>query len=187
MKGKWVHIFGFCFPKSDVERTHQGDFTHMLLVLMIWCLPVASGGCQWSSVVGLALPIFSRLYICGYLILCTSSSSSSSSACLNPLQDKISPNILHWSLFQVIPAKLSIPSFGLVLCLPYLLFSYLGCHSVTLVFNLLAVRRILCPPHVVFYFYFNFNQDVFNFGLLPNPWCSSPIFPFYTKCHYNTF
>ena len=86
------------------------------------------------------------------------------------------------SILYVTLTKLPISSLYLVICLPCLLLPSLGCHSITQTVHLLFVRRMTCPVHITFFFYC--GQDVFNFGLLPNPWCFIPIPPSYAK-HYS--
>ena len=48
--------------------------------------------------------------------------------------------------------------------------------------TILWLPFMTCSVHV--HFYFNYGQDAFTLSLLSNPWCSLPIFPFYTK-HYS--
>ena len=68
-----------------------------------------------------------------------------------------------------IPGYSSKTSYLISVCLAFE--HHLVCHSVTLTFHLLSLRLITCPAHVHL-FSFNYAQDIFNFRLLPNPWCS---------------
>ena len=102
---------------------------------------------------------------------------------LNPLLD----GILLEGFFSLIsiqfnPSKNSL-SILLVFCLPCLRLPFLGCHSITVTTHLLFVRCMTCPAHIHL-FSFNYSQDVFNFGLLPNPWCSLLITSWNAKQYF---